>query len=232
MVKNWKSFNVSEFIVEKAIIPEADFVKEELNKNKQRILNCKTDLAVDDVFNDIFNEHWVLFQMSDLDTESCLSPEWAIHSGFDTPTEKSDIGSIVVITLGKEFTKILSENAATKWDNFCNTMESIIGHEFVHVYQIKKIPKEKHEHEFRQRDDNKAYISSKHEIMAYAFQAVKEFISNGFTPNDIIEKIKKPFNILPESSHSFFQYIYYFKASDPELKRFLKLIYQYCQIFH
>lgn len=68
--------------------------------------------------------------------------------------------------------------------------------------------------------------------MAYAFQAVKEFISNGFTPNDIIEKIKKPFNILPESSHSFFQYIYYFKASDPELKRFLKLIYQYCQIFH
>jgi hypothetical protein len=222
------------FINEKAIMPDIKFVRDELTKNKDKILACTTNKQVDKVFNDIFNNHWVLIFTTNLPTADCSNKYWAIHSGYDVPSEKSSIGSVVSIKLGKDFIKNLYK-AKEHWDIFCEAFETIIGHEFVHVNQIQKIPMNIWPKVFKSHNTDAEYLAMKFEITAFAFQSVKEFIFNGFTLDEVLNRIRKPFdkNLSPSDDYSdtFWAYTKYFKADDKTLKKFLNTMYEYCMQF-
>jgi hypothetical protein len=206
-----------------AVIPNVDFVNVELNNNKERILSCSTNDEICDVFNDIFNSHCILFQTSELPTSTCSNMEWSIHNGF------TSVSKIVMITFGAEFISKFNEFVKIKWKNFCSSIETIIGHEFIHIYQLHKIPEDISIKEFNLKSTDIDYLSNKHEICAFAYQAVQEFKLNGLANNDIIEGIKIPSEMIFDSD-VFWSYIYYFRSGDIVLKRFLNLIYEYCKL--
>ena len=206
-----------------AVIPNVDFVKNELNNNKERILSCSTNNEINYIFIDIFNTYCILFQTSELPTSTCSNIEWSIHNGFTSANK------IVMITFGAEFISKFYEFAKLKWKNFCSSIEMMIGHEFIHVYQLHKIPESISIKEFNLKSTDIDYLSNKHEICAFAYQAVQEFKLNGLAYNDIIEGIKKPSKLIYDSD-VFWSYIYYFNLGDFVLKRFLNLIFEYCKL--
>jgi hypothetical protein len=205
-----------------AVIPSVDFVNVELNNNKERILSCSTNDEIDFIFNDIFNLYCILFQMSELPTSTCSNVEWSIHNGFTSASK------IVMITFGAEFISKFNEFAKIQWKNFCSSIETIIGHEFIHVYQLHKMPESISINAFNLKSTDIDYLSNKHEICAFAYQAVQEFKLNGLAYNDIIEGIKTPSEMIYDSD-VFWSYIYYFRSGDTVLKRFLNLMYEYAQ---
>lgn len=206
-----------------AINPNINFVNVELTKNKELILSCSTNDEICDVLNEIFNSYCVLFNTSELLTNVCSNIEWSIHNGFTLANK------MVIITFGCDFSSKFNQLAKLKWDNFCDSLVAIIGHEFIHVYQLYKIPEKIVIHEFYGTTDIE-YLSNKHEICAFAYQAVKEFMLKGFTCDDIIEVIKKPLDYKIDNSDVFWSYIYYFKSGDIVLKKFLNLMYEYCKL--
>ena len=224
------------FINEAIFNPDTKFVYAALDSIKEKLLNTKNIKEVDKLMNAAFNEYWIVIYTSKLPDDECTNSQWSIHSGFTTPNNKSDIGSIVSLTLGKEFFKKL-EIAKTNWKGFCDGIESIIGHEFIHVFQVTKIAPTSYESVFKEQTSDEGYISQKHEIPAFAFQAVKEFMMAGYTPEQVIKRIQYPFDekMKPgyESSDAFWSYVFFFHENDKKgiLKRFLNAMYEYCQKF-
>lgn len=233
MKKIITSFN--DFLNEKVILPDTDFVFKELYKNKSKILKANSIKNLDKIFNDIFNKYWILINFdSSLKDEECLVPEWSIDTANTVKNSKAPDGSIVTLVFTKNILDKLKQiKDNTEWEFFVKRFEYVITHEFVHKIQLKNIPDISMKKIWGGKLSDKEYLSIKHEIMAFAIQCVKEFMIKGYSPDDILSKIKNPnkSSVKDEDSDIWRTYKYFFKPEDKEFKKFTKNIYEYCMIF-
>ena len=87
--------------------------------------------------------------------------------------------------------------------------------------------------QFPETETGKEYTALKQEVMAFALQAVKDFITAGYSPEEVIKRLKTPEKVdskLPrhDSSDTWRTYHYFFDVKDPVFKRFAKYMYDYC----
>ena len=140
-IPSFDDFNLSEA----AYLPDTNFVVKELNSNRSKLSKAKDIAEVDDILNKMFNDNWILVLTSETDSEECLYPKWAIDTANTRPNDQSPSGSVVTIVLGKDFfDKLKGIKNNTEWKQFVGTFESAIAHEYVHKFQVKKIPPEFH----------------------------------------------------------------------------------------
>lgn len=160
--------------------------------------------------------------------------EVGLNGGFTAMGEKAPI---MVIYLNKNLWQAVS--TPNNWRYFVNRFADIIGHEQVHRAQYARAKSDgrhmqlvKH---FQSPNPGKtpedkimAYMSDKHEIMAWATTAFLELIGRGYTNEEILTVIKNPFKHLRalERSNSMMTYMDNFDKNSPVLKRFFKVMYQ------
>lgn len=211
--------------------PPTDFIYELLDKNKSKILSCKSNEEVSDILTDIFHKYYIIFLPTGIPSEECLDEKWLLAGAYTTNLEKSLIGSGIAVKLGKGFIENLKLIGPLNWVSFKNTLESLIGHELIHMYQILRIPKSKLDSVFAGKEDPKEYLSQPHEIQAFAYQTVREFKDNGYSDEQILKRIRNPYTKTKKiGSKTFRTYIHFFKSGDPIIKKFLSVIYKYLKL--
>lgn len=229
-----KKLNIPSTILSEAIIkPDIAFVKKELNINKNEILSCKTNKQCEDVLNDIFNDYWIIVDRSNTPDEDCLITQWSIDTANNVEGREKGT-TIVQLVIGKKFIdKIKSIKTNTEWNSLVKAIETTIGHEYVHKKQLPKIPSAviQSTWDADKVNDSKYYLSIPQEIMAFAYQAVKEFQMAGANRKQILDRIRKPADasIKPkiEDSDIFRTYLYFFKPSDKIFRKFITYMYHY-----
>lgn len=221
---------IKQFLSEKVIKPNTRFIPIQLNKFKNELLSCKTNKECDDVLNKALNDYWIIVNHSKTKDEACVNQKWSLDTANTIPNSKSEDGSIVEMTVGIGFVKKMQGiKNNSQWDNFVDSFRFIISHEYVHKVQVPKMPDAAIESTWdaKKVDDNIKYLSIPQEIMAFALQSVKELQSNGYTRKDIMNALRNPSTVPDEDSEIFYTYKYFFKPTDPQMKRFLKNMYEY-----
>ncbi|HRW21692.1 MAG TPA: hypothetical protein P5509_06950 [Bacteroidales bacterium] len=232
MKKRIPSFD--DFVYEAVHLPDTKFVYKLLNKSKKQIMSAKNIQELDDIFNNLFNDRWILVNTSDTPDEECLFPRWSIDTANVIPSDSSPDGTILTLVLGRNIIdKIQGIKDKTEWKYFTDAVDATISHEYVHKYQIPKIPMDAIQNAWGGEISNKDYVMIKQEVMAFALQCTKEFMMKGYTPKDVLNKIKKPNIKTPpnDASDVWRTYQYFFKPNDDTWKRFTKYIFEYCMKF-
>jgi len=222
-----------DFIYEAAYVPDTQFVYKILNKIKNKLLNADNIGNMDKILNDAFNNRWMLILHSETEDAACLNSVWSIDAA-NTSVSSGDDDMIVTIVLGKNFfEKIKSIKSIADWKYFVDAFEAIVAHEYVHKYQMPNIPYKTIKKMWGGDISAEDYVSIKQEVMAFALQCVKEFMMRGYSPQDVIDKIRKPGISKPADNDSdiWRTYKYFFNYEDGTWKRFAKYIYEYCMNF-
>lgn len=219
-----------DFIVESVFVPRTKFVFKVLNSIKKTLLAVSTTEEIDDVLNTAFNDHWILVMLGNKEDEQCLYPKWSIDAG-NTGATSDGSKMVVTVTLGKHILeKIQNIKSNIDWNEFSAAFEATIAHEYVHKYQMPKIPFDTIANTWKNDIADKDYLMIKQEVMSFALQCVKEFMMHGYSPSDVLNKLKNPDSstIPDESSDVWITYRYFFKPNDDTWKRFTKYMYEYC----
>jgi hypothetical protein len=131
--------------------------------------------------------------------------------------------------------------------DFGKVLGRIIQHEIVHRSQIEKIKRNNTSYEVHRilnaistdPTNRFKYLSNKHEMMAFAVEAVEEFRDLGYTDKEIIKKINSPWgDVEGDIFYMYFDYFDYrgnwLDSKDKRiykeiLNRFTKYMYQYIE---
>ena len=215
---------LKEILNEAVVKPKIGFAKKLLNSLKPKLLASGNQDKAIDILHQAFSEHWIGVKEAGSMGRGALYSEVGIIGAQTINTTKSG-GSIVVMYIAENFFELLS---TMDWNSFVNKFLAVLEHEYVHKYQIKKIPHNILSRAMADSDVAEEYLGNKHEVMAFALQAVRELQDIGFTRKQVLAIIRRPRQIpdiaVSETLHA---YLYVFDSGDPILKRFLKYMYLY-----
>lgn len=160
--------------------------------------------------------------------------EVGLNGGFTAVGEKTPI--MVVYVNKNLWQAALTPN---NWRYFVERFANIVGHEQVHRTQHARAKSAgKHMELVRQfnlptpgkteQEKLEAYLSNKYELSAWATTAFNELVGRGYTNEEILRIIQKPFQNLRglESSNALMTYLDYFDLKNPVMKRFMKVMFQ------
>lgn len=99
-------------------------------------------------------------------------------------TTKSN-GLITAVVAAEDLLDDIENNYKIAWDEFMRDIITTFTHEYTHRYQLDKYPDLSDEY-----DNEYDYLTSNHEMAARAFAGVKELMQIGYTPKDLMRKIK------------------------------------------
>lgn len=99
-------------------------------------------------------------------------------------TTKSN-GLITAVVAAEDLLEDIENNYKIDWDEFMRDIITTFTHEYTHRYQLDKYPDLSGEY-----DNEYDYLTSNHEMAARAFAGVKELMQIGYTPKDLMGKIK------------------------------------------
>lgn len=99
-------------------------------------------------------------------------------------TTKSN-GLITAVVAAEDLLDDIENNYKIDWDEFMRDIITTFTHEYTHRYQLDKYPDLSGEY-----DNEYDYLTSNHEMAARAFAGVKELMQIGYTPKDLMRKVK------------------------------------------
>lgn len=99
-------------------------------------------------------------------------------------TTKSN-GLITAVIAAEDLLDDIENNYKIDWDEIMRDIITTFTHEYTHRYQLGKYPDLNGEY-----DNEYDYLTSNHEMAARAFAGVKELMQIGYTPKDLMRKIK------------------------------------------
>lgn len=94
-------------------------------------------------------------------------------------------GLITAVVAAEDLLDDIENNYKIDWDEFMRDIITTFTHEYTHRYQLGKYPDLSGEY-----DNEYDYLTSNHEMAARAFAGVKELMQIGYTPKDLMRKIK------------------------------------------
>ena len=94
-------------------------------------------------------------------------------------------GLITAVVAAEDLLEDIENNYKIDWDEFMRDIITTFTHEYTHRYQLDKYPDLSGEY-----DNEYDYLTSNHEMAARAFAGVKELMQIGYTPKDLMGKIK------------------------------------------
>lgn len=219
---------------------DTTFVKTVLTKNKDKLFGQDlANLEIEEILNSIFAIHNISF------THSFGTSEFSSLSELGLINASIDLKGNIQIGYKDYFYETFEDDYL--FNDLINVLERIVKHELVHFNQLRKIKqKSKDNYDFNntlnkiQKDPSNRYkyLSSPQEMQAFAVEAVEEFRAVGYTDDEILNKIKKPFEAAPDSD-TFYYYIDYFdyrgdwmslkdkKEMQEILNKFLRYMYDY-----
>ena len=121
------------------------------------------------------------------------------------------------------------------WNDFIHACKLIISHELTHRYQIGQAKRKSGFVKPVDMKSNSTYLSDKREIMAFAQEAVKDFLGKGYKKSQIIQLLRTPRGSdydqsSKEESNPFWYYYEYFYNDDKEVwNRFTKYMFQFLE---
>ena len=145
---------------------------------------------------------------------------------------------LIAIKYNKEYLEnIINKNSYMYWHMIARRIGWIIGHEMIHNDQksfikddsiIKKLST--FGLNLEKKEEKIKYLSSKHEIMAFAYTIWKELEYEFSNKNSILKILKTPKEIIQSSdvAKDYFE-LFDYDFSHPVLKRLLKYLYEYVQ---
>lgn len=223
---------------EKMKAPDTSFVHKFLDRAKFALLKAKSNVECAKILRDIFRTKWIRVRTTNKGPDECTDAEWNISGGSAEKDERKEDKTVATIDLGKNFYKRIKDaKTIGTWNAFCASFETTVAHEYVHKYQIKFIPDETISRTWANKagTDYDKYLQIKQEIQAYAYGALKEFIAKGYTPEEVMERIKKPIDpkVIPaaEASNSYMKYMKFYTHDPKTFKRFLKYMYDFTSQF-
>jgi hypothetical protein len=231
------------FINEKAFVPNTDFVYVILNRIKNKLINAKTNVECAKILREAFKSKWFSIVTTKEESYICLVPTWAINGALTSASGEGEEKityelSRVNISLGIEFcSKLNAIKTDKEWKSFMDAFEYTVAHEYIHKYQLSHVNIDTAISIFNQMkfDTDKAYLSMDIEIMAFALQSLKEFIAAGYSPEEILERVKKPLdkNLKPALTVSdvFRRYSRFVEEDYKVWKKFSKNITDYIMQF-
>jgi len=210
------------------------FIKSDLLKLKSKLIGHNYgNLEIESILNKALAKYSIEF---DNGMSSQGSSDDDASSVYLLNASTYDNG-LIKIEYEDEFYQIFDDSE--KWDLFIKVVTRMLSHELVHIGQFGKIRKKNKSYKYfdilsKMRvapEDTVKYLSNKMELMAFAREAVEQFRDIGYDDNQILNRIKHPFQegIYPDRAESnvFWTYTEWFEPNDNALKKFLSYMYMY-----
>lgn len=237
--KHYTSAKFSNDTLSEGIIdPNVNFIVKILNDNKSQLFNKQlSSIEIGDSLTQLMKHEGIMFLPdSDLSNQSDLESYKQIGLMRGT-TLANQI--IIIFYNPDEFYKTFEDDDLYKL--FIKVLYQLIQHEMIHVKQLERISNNVNTsseafNKLMQKlntdpHDVQSYLSKPHELMAYAHDAVSEFINAGYPIDKILNRVKMPYNtsIAPHQQESDIFYLYtdWFDSRSITLKRFLNYMYKY-----
>ena len=206
------------------IEPNVDFVVKALSSVRANIIGNADPL---DVLNDALADFNVSFQYT-------KAPDSRVrrHDEIGIVRAETEASGRIMIDMEADLREVFTNDSL--WDEFLTVLTEVVGHELIHREQFKDIKAGRDT--FSQppqtgdkRADYKAYLASKHELMAYAYQSVMELRNAGFKKSAIATLLDNLDNENPGIHHSAMmsRYEEFFGLGSTEFAKFILLMKSY-----
>jgi hypothetical protein len=212
---------IKTFKLFEAVLKPFDFNKF-FDEFKSVEINSLTDLNVfSEKYGIIFSNFDEFEKTLELDIEKQLAPkELMLYGGIKFALFNKYVNKMMIVVEPEMFIKFLKENDLTDLFEFLN---EILRHESIHLQQVDRMKnKSSYKLDSSPTHNSQKYWKEKRELMAYAQTLLDHLSQQGFSHDEIGEKIRNMKDI-----KSWVWNVYSKILDGSEMKRFLKYLYQY-----
>lgn len=203
----------------------SSFVKPLLDKLKPQLVEQDLgNLEIEEILNDAFEKHNVTFEYN---PQSEYGRDDFASVGICEGYVNEDGG--IFIVYGQEFYQTFDDPML--YNSFVHVVNIIVSHELVHIHQINMM--KNNDIDYIKPVDmtsNGSYMSDRREIMAFAKEAVEDYIGIGYDKAGIVKMLKNEKGIgipIPQESEAFYRYNDMFSDEPKIFNLFKKYMIQF-----
>jgi len=205
------------WINEMAVIVPHHVTKIKIQNRKKKLLAGKDYVEIVKQLNNLFRAYHTKFIIKAITSNSAMADE-NVEAALIFPDMTIEFRANSSFY---EFMRI------PEWFDYAvNTIDDMVGHEEVHKEQVLRAQIDPKEY---RTDDIKLYLSQPQEMMAYAFQTVKELKNEGLDRETATKAIRKNKSALTKHCHAYMMYAIFFAINSSVWKQFNKYLFQYIE---